>query len=69
MFLDLDQKDPAKFAAVDDSGRRITYGDITAFVAKFAAICPKRTLVMLLAENSIGSLLGYLAMLSNTSFR
>ena len=65
MFLDLDQKDPAKFAAVDDSGRRITYGDITAFVAKFAAICPKRTLVMLLAENSIGSLLGYLAMLSN----
>lgn len=65
MFLDLDKKDRAKIAVIDDSGSSLTYGDICDFSAVFANVLPERTLVFLLAENSIGSLLGYTAFLSN----
>lgn len=65
MFLDLDQKPKDKVAVVDDSGRSITYADICAFADEFSTQLPKRTLIFILAENRIGSLLGYTAALSN----
>ena len=65
MFLDLDRKERQRIAAIDDSGRSITYGDICDFTQVFANHLPQRSLIFLLAENRIGSLLGYTAALSN----
>ena len=65
MFLDLDRKERQRIAAIDDSGRSITYGDICDFSKEFANFLPQRSLIFLLAENRIGSLLGYTAALSN----
>lgn len=65
MFLDLDKKPKDKVAAIDDSGRSVTYGDICDFSAVFTKQLPQRSLIFLLSENCIGSLLGYTAALSN----
>ena len=65
MFLDLDKKERQRIAAIDDSGRSVTYGDICDFAGEFAKNLPQRSLIFLLAENRIGSLLGYTAALSN----
>ena len=65
MFLDLDQKPKDKVAAIDDSGRSITYGEICDFAQEFAKQLPQRSLIFILSENCIGSLLGYTTALSN----
>jgi len=65
MFLDLDKKDRSRVAAFDDSGSSVTYGNICEFVQEFSKYVPARSLVFILSENRIGSLLGYVAMLSN----
>ena len=65
MFLNIDRHDTSRVAAIDDSCRRITYGEMVAFVGEFSKALPKRTLIFILSENSIGSLLGYVASLSN----
>lgn len=65
MFLDLDKKPKDKVAAIDDSGRSVTYGEICEFSIEFAKHLPQRSLIFLLSENCIGSLLGYIAALSN----
>ena len=65
MFLGLDKKDRNKVAVIDDSGRSVTYGEICEFSKAFAAKLPYRTLIFILSENKIGSLLGYTASLSN----
>lgn len=64
MFLNLDKKDQKKVAVVDDSGRSITYGDICEFSKEFSKYLPERSLIFILSENKIGSLLGYTASLS-----
>lgn len=65
MFLDLDKKERLRIAAVDDSGQSITYGDICDFSIEFAKHLSERALIFILSENRIGSLLGYIASLSN----
>ena len=65
MFLDLDKKDRNSVAVIDDSGQSITYGDICDFSNKFADYLPSRSLIFILSENKIGSLLGYTSALSN----
>lgn len=65
MFLELDRKERQRIAAIDDSGRAVTYGDICDFSSEFAKQLPERSLMFLLSENRIGSLLGYTAALSN----
>lgn len=65
MFLDLDKKDKASIAVVDDSGKSLTYGDLCGFSKQFGKILPRRSLMFILAENSIDSLLGYISSLSN----
>ena len=64
MFLDLDRKEKQRIAAIDDSGRSVTYGDICDFAGEFAEHLPQRALIFILSENRIGSLLGYCAALS-----
>lgn len=65
MFLDLDKKLKDKVAVIDDSARSVTYGDICDFSKEFARHLPQRSLIFILSENCIGSLLGYTAALSN----
>lgn len=65
MFLDLDKKDRQKIAVIDDSGKSITYGDICDFSIEFARYLPQRSLIFILSENRIGSLLGYTSCLIN----
>ena len=65
MFLEIDKKNGSTIAVVDDSKTRVTYGDLCDFSENFSKVLPERTLTFILAENSIGSLLGYVAMLSN----
>ena len=65
MFLSLENKNRGKVAIIDDSGESISYGDIIAFSVLFSSYLPYRTLIFILAENKIGSLLGYIAALSN----
>jgi acyl-coenzyme A synthetase/AMP-(fatty) acid ligase len=65
MFFELDKKDRNKVAVIDDSGRSVTYGEICDFSQAFATQLPYRTLIFILSENKIGSLLGYTASLSN----
>lgn len=66
MFLDLDRKDRNKVAVVDDSGEQLTYGNLCDFSEEFKKHLPKRSLIFLMAENCNGSLLGYIACLSNS---
>ena len=65
MFLELDQKDCNKVAVIDDSGENLTYGELCDFSTEFRKHLPQRSLIFLLAENCNGSLLGYIACLSN----
>jgi len=65
MFLNLDKKDRNKVAVIDDSGMSINYGDICDFSKEFAKYLPKRSLIFILSENKIGSLLGYTSALAN----
>lgn len=65
MFLDLEKKNREKVAVIDDSKAAMTFGEICDCVDDFKMHLPERTLTFILAENSIGSLLGYLSMLSN----
>lgn len=66
MFLDLDKKNRDKIAVIDDSGEQLTYGNLCDFSEEFAKHLPKRSLIFLMAENCNGSLLGYVACLSNS---
>lgn len=65
MFLDLDKKPKDKVAVVDDNDRQLTYGEICDFSEEFAKVISSRSFIFILAENSIGSLLGYTASLTN----
>jgi acyl-coenzyme A synthetase/AMP-(fatty) acid ligase len=65
MFLDLEKKNREKVAVIDDSKAVMTFGEICDYVDDFNKRLPGRTLTFILAENSMGSLLGYLSMLSN----
>ena len=65
MFLDLDKKERSKIAVIDDSSRSVTYGDLCDFTEEFSKYVPLRSLIFILSENKIGSLLGYTASLSS----
>lgn len=65
MFLDLDKKERSKIAVIDDSSRSVTYGDLCDFTEESSKYVPQRSLIFILSENKIGSLLGYTASLSN----
>lgn len=52
-------------AVIDDSGMSLTYGKLCEFALQFRKVLPKRTLIFILAENTIDSLLGYIGSLSN----
>ncbi len=65
MFLELDKRERQRIAAIDDSGKNVTYGEICDFSSEFAKQLPQRSLIFILSENCTGSLVGYTAALSN----
>lgn len=69
MFLNLDQKDKNKIAAISENGEKLSYGELQNFIDEVKAmigdIIPERSLVFSLCENTIGALCGYAAFLSN----
>lgn len=65
VFLALDKKERTRIAAIDDSGRSVTYGELCDFSQAFAGNLSPRSLIFILSENCIGSLAGYVASLSN----
>ena len=58
-------KMPCKVAVIDDSGLSLTYGNLCNYADELKKALPHRTLVFILAENRIGSLVGYTSFLSN----
>lgn len=65
MFLDIDKKYGSRIAAVDTYGAEVTYGELCAYAELFGAALPNRTLIFILARNTIGSLIGYTSALIN----
>lgn len=64
MFLNLDKKPSDRVAVIDDNRIPLTYGDICKFADTFSEHVPERSLIFILASNTIGSLLGYTSCLS-----
>ncbi|MFR2026402.1 MAG: AMP-binding protein, partial [Odoribacter splanchnicus] len=65
MFLNIDQKNPADIAAIDDHEDSLTYGELVRFCDHFGEVLGKRTLIFILSENCIGAFAGYIGALSN----
>lgn len=65
MFIELDKKDKNKVAAVDASEESITYGEIIDFAVEWNEKINRRCLVLIVANNTIGALMGYLACMIN----
>jgi acyl-coenzyme A synthetase/AMP-(fatty) acid ligase len=65
MIFDIDKRVTSALAAIDDSGKQLTNGELCSFTENFQKVIDKRTLIFILSENSIGSLAGYVASLSS----
>ena len=51
MFLNIDQKNPADIAAIDDHEDSLTYGELVRFCDHFGEVLDKRPLIFILSEN------------------
>lgn len=58
---------PERVAAIDDTGARITRGQIAALADALRGVIPGRQLVFCLCSNTLGSLAGYTALVANRS--
>lgn len=54
-----------KVAAIQDNGKCITYGQLEAVFHAISTQIPTRSLIFILSENSIGTLVGYTSFLKN----
>ena len=51
MFLNINKKERALIAAIDDSGRQISYGELVEASVDFERVIGKRTLIFIFSEN------------------
>lgn len=65
MFLNINQKQSETLSVVDDSGRKLTYGELGTQIKTVSTVLPERELVFCLCENKVGSLVGFLALYDN----
>ena len=65
MFLGIDEKREEQLAALQDDGNSLTYGELCSFSKEVAEIIPRRSLIFSLCENTLGSLAGYVAFLTD----
>lgn len=64
MFLSIENFIGSRFLALQENGDTISYHEIVEFCEKIKKIVPPRSLVFSLCRNTIGSLAGYVAFLS-----
>lgn len=64
MFLDIETKRKMNPAAVQDNGAVLTYGELTGFAREALNDLPYRSLVFILCKNTIGSIAGYIAIMT-----
>jgi acyl-coenzyme A synthetase/AMP-(fatty) acid ligase len=62
MLFGIDKKPASAFAAIDDAGGKLTYGDLVALRNELSACIPERELIFCLCENRVGALAGFLAL-------
>jgi acyl-coenzyme A synthetase/AMP-(fatty) acid ligase len=55
-----------RYAAIDDAGNCLTYGDLIDFTETMGEAVKKRSIVFVLCENKMGSLAGCVAFLNNS---
>ncbi|MEG1433495.1 MULTISPECIES: AMP-binding protein [Eubacterium] len=60
MFLELEKKPENKIAAIDCTQQMITYGELTELCLSNTKIMEQRSLVFIVCNNEIGSLVAYL---------
>lgn len=65
MFLNIDQHSTHKLAAKDSLGGEVTYGNLKEFSVEFGKLIESRSLIFILAKNTIGGLSGYYGSLEN----
>lgn len=65
MYLELDKKPQSKIALIDSDGQQATYGEVLDFSKEFSTVITQRTLIYVLNNNTLGSALGYLALMIN----
>lgn len=58
-------KNKDRYAAIDDSGKGLTYGDLIDFSKTMGDAVKKRSIIFILCENKMGSLAGCVAFLNN----
>lgn len=65
MFLEIDKKDPNSIAAIEESGQKITYGELVEVTSHIKGVIPERSVVFLMCKNVIGVLTSYISMIEN----
>lgn len=65
MFLRIDKRPADAVAAIEETGKRITYSELIDISKEWFAHVNRRTLVFILSENTIGSIIGYVSSLNN----
>lgn len=65
MILGLEHIEPQRLAAIDSSGARLRYADITKLSQDITALTPTRSLCFLLVENNVGGIAWTMAMLES----
>lgn len=64
MFLSIEKHDPAQCALMDENGRSVSYGELCQCAEVINLPQGARSLVLCLCRNTIGFVLGYVALLS-----
>ena len=65
MIFDLELKEQERTAFLEDSGRAVTYGQLTELCQEFGRLLSSHSLVFGLCENTAASAAGYVAALEN----
>lgn len=65
MLLNIDKIQSDKLVVIDDSGGRLTYGELSTQIKAVGVALSKRELVFCLCENKVGSLVGFLSLYDN----
>ncbi|MBA0180423.1 AMP-binding protein [Pectobacterium carotovorum] len=65
MFLDLEQRDSAAIAAIDEQGCHLRYGELCEWGKCLAELIPAGSLVFSFCENTFGSLIGYVGFVAH----
>ena len=65
MFLNIDAHNENKIALTDDTGERMSYGQLQNFILNFKNIMPTRSVVFILCSNTIGAVAAFLACFEN----